>query len=44
MLPTLWYQDRLYSSDSIASEIDRILAGLHALGDTIAAMLRNSPQ
>ena len=48
MLPTLWYQDRLYSSDWIASEIDRLLAGLHALdcgpGDTVAAMLRNSPQ
>jgi long-chain acyl-CoA synthetase len=48
MLPTLWYQDRLYSSDWIALEIDRILAGLHALGcgpgDTVAAMLRNSPQ
>ena len=48
MLPTLWYQDRLYSSEWIASEIKRILAGLHALdcgpGDTVAAMLRNSPQ
>jgi long-chain acyl-CoA synthetase len=48
MLPTLWYQDSLYSSDWIAAEIDRTLAGLHALqcgpGDTVAAMLRNSPQ
>ncbi|MDB5757518.1 MAG: O-succinylbenzoic acid--CoA ligase [Burkholderia sp.] len=48
MLPTLWYQDQLYLSDWIESEINRILAGLHALecapGDTVAAMLRNSPQ
>ncbi len=48
MLPTLWYRDQLYSSDWIEAEIERILAGLHALGcgpgDTVAAMLRNSPQ
>ncbi|SMP51256.1 AMP-binding protein [Noviherbaspirillum suwonense] len=48
MLPTLWYQDTLYPSEWMESEIRRILAGLHALdcgpGDTVAAMLRNSPQ
>lgn len=48
MLPTLWYKDSLYPSDWMESEIARILAGLHALrcgpGDTVAAMLRNSPQ
>ena len=48
MLPTLWYEDRLYSSEWMALEIDRLLAGLHALkcepGDTVAAMLRNSPR
>jgi long-chain acyl-CoA synthetase len=48
MLPTLWYQDQLYSADWMESEINRILAGLHALqcgpGATVAAMMRNSPQ
>ncbi len=48
MLPTLWYKDRMYSSDWMESEIGRVLAGLHALGcepgDTVSAMLRNSPQ
>ena len=48
MLPTLWYKDRMYSSDWMDSEINRVLAGLNALGcgpgDTVAAMLRNSPQ
>ena len=48
MLPTLWYNDRLYPSEWMEAEIERVLAGLHALqcgpGDTVAAMLRNSPQ
>ncbi|MET0961418.1 MAG: AMP-binding protein [Noviherbaspirillum sp.] len=48
MLPTLWYKDRLYPADWIEAEIERVLAGLQALqcapGDTVAAMLRNSPQ
>lgn len=48
MLPTLWYKDHLYPSDWMEAEIERVLAGLNALqcrpGDTVAAMLRNSPQ
>ena len=48
MRPTLWYKDRMYTSEWMESEIDRVLAGLHALGcepgGTVSAMLRNSPQ
>jgi long-chain acyl-CoA synthetase len=48
MVPNLWFGGRNYSPAWIQAEIQRILAGLHALqcqqGDTVAAMLRNSPE
>ena len=48
MVPALWFDGRAFSADWMKGEIQRILAGLHDLhckeGDTIAAMLRNSPE
>lgn len=48
MVPTLWFGGRQYPAEWMRSEIQRILAGLHSLqckeGDTVAAMLRNSPE
>ncbi|KDP84284.1 AMP-binding protein [Cupriavidus basilensis] len=48
MVPTLWFDGRQYSAGWMQAEIRRVLAGLHALdckeGDTVAAMLRNSPE
>ncbi|MFL9993504.1 AMP-binding protein [Paraburkholderia sediminicola] len=47
MTPTLVYGGRTYSPTWMEEEVRRVLAGLHALdfkeGDTVAAMLRNSP-
>lgn len=48
MIPTLWFGGREYSPAWLKEEIDRTLAGLHALGcnegSTVAAMLRNGPE
>ena len=48
MIPTLVFGERVYAQDWMRGEIRRTLAGLHALhcttGDTIAVMLRNSPE
>jgi long-chain acyl-CoA synthetase len=48
MLPTLVFNERVYSPAWMHDEMARVLAGLHALncqqGDTIAVMLRNSPE
>lgn len=48
MIPALWFGGREYSPAWLKGEIDRTLAGLHALGcgegSTVAAMLRNGPE
>ncbi|WP_027794844.1 AMP-binding protein [Paraburkholderia acidipaludis] len=48
MVPAIWFGGRNYSPAWMQAEIQRILAGLHGLqckeGDTVAAMLRNSPE
>ena len=48
MIPTLVFGERVYAREWMQEEIRRVLAGLHALhckqGDTVAVMLRNSPE
>ena len=48
MTPILLFSDREYSRTWVNNEIERVLAGLHALGcgegSTVAAMLRNGPE
>ncbi|WP_179403303.1 AMP-binding protein [Burkholderia guangdongensis] len=48
MVPSIWFEGRQYPADWMQAEIQRILAGLNGLqrkeGDTVAAMLRNSPE
>lgn len=48
MVPTIWFGGKQYPADWMQAEIQRILAGLNGLqckeGDTVAAMLRNSPE
>lgn len=48
MIPTIIFRDQVYSPIWMQDQIKRVLAGLSALGgqpgDTVAVMLRNSPE